>query len=163
MRRRDRLAQRWAVPTAVAACMSSGCTSQAGDLGAPTAPTTPYNDQAQIRPELIEVPDGAAAGDVVEVSFPQGTRRGTAFVLEEETEGGWQLRYFLFRARPDLGRAPSHALPGEDVGWTDIAVEGPGPESLRLPPDLEGGDYRICTAGSGPMDMCARLEVHARS
>lgn len=49
----------------------------------------PYNEDADIRPDLVEIqPTSASAGDVVELSFPKETGRGLAFVLERGDDDG---------------------------------------------------------------------------
>lgn len=103
----------------------------------------------------------------VRVTYPDGTPRGIAYVLEHGwpglTEPVWKLRFFLVAGldgRPgDWWPAEGDATPdGGARGWADIGIEGEGPDVLTVPSDLEPGTWRLCTANA-PQNVCEYLHV----
>lgn len=121
----------------------------------------PYDPNAEMRPDLMKVdPAAAAAGQPVELHFPEGTGRGVAHVLEERVTGGWQVRYYLTATDGHGGEQPGWAPAGAQWVWPDIGMRGPGPEVIRVPDTAKPGQYRICT-GNAIDNFCSPLEVVA--
>lgn len=135
-----------------------GCTT--GGEPDQSAPNDPHDALAEIHRELMEVePARAVPGEVLAMRFPQGTSRGVAFVLEEETAGGWSLRYFLVAGDESVGAAewwtPTDA---DGRGWDDPLITGPGPDFVEVPETASPGNYRLCTANA-PQNFCASVHV----
>lgn len=127
-------------------------------------PAGPYDPAAKMRPDLVVAdPTSAAAGEAVELTWPEETLRGVAWTLEEQDGNSWQVRYFLTsRWESDEG-SPSWWPVGEDEGrgWADIGVSGPGPDLVQIPDTAPAGQYRLCTANSSP-NVCTPFEVLAQ-
>lgn len=142
--------------TGLVACGNDG--SNGGTDDAPT--DGPYDASAELRPELLELePEEVQPGATIRMHFPEETPRGVGFVLEEEVDGAWQLRYFLTAAE-HAGASPSWSTAGEQQGpvWPDVGVTGPGPNWIQIPHTADPGSYRVCTANAGE-EFCARLEL----
>ena len=133
----------------------------------PVAPEEgPYDPDAQVRPDLMEVhPDPATPDGFVELRFPEETDRGVGFVLEQRVDDGWEVRYFLTSSE---GREPSG--PPEEPGgwwmppdnpdrleWPAVGVAGPV-DYVLAPGPAAPGEYRICTANMDP-NFCAELTL----
>lgn len=149
---------------AVATLLLVGC----GDAAIPTAegssaaiftsaaddPTSTGQPSADV---LMEVsPQVAEAGSLVQLYFPAETTRGIAFYLDERVGDAWQ-REFTLLAGIGVG-GPTWAPLGEEVSVDDVGIGGPGPDEVKLPPDLSPGSYRICTANA-VNEFCAPFDV----
>lgn len=121
----------------------------------------PYDSAARLAPELMTItPEQAAPGDHVELTYPEQTQRGVAFVLERAAGETWSTTHLLTSSTDGYGGGPS-AVPVDDAegyGWDDIGVGGPGPDRLVIPDDAVPGPYRICTANALE-NFCAELTV----
>lgn len=121
----------------------------------------PFDPAARMRPELIEVtPDPAVPGETVELTFPEETPRGVAFVLEERSDAGWAWRYMLVSSPAGSQREPAW-WPVDDHSDGDVqalGVHGPGPDRVVVPETAAPGEYRICTANAGD-EFCAPLRI----
>lgn len=124
------------------------------------SPSGPFDPDAEIRPDLLEVrPDVAAAGEHVELLFPEETVRGVGYVLERRNGDTWDWKY---------GLASTGGGGGEPTWWSasdsdrypvpDIGVMGPGPDLVTIPDSAEPGDYRLCTSNAGD-NFCAQVTV----
>ena len=136
------------------ACANEG----SDDEPAPTG--GPYDASAELRPDLLELePDEVRPGATIRMHYPEETPRGVGYVLEEEVEGTWQLRYFLTAAEHS-GASPSwsNVRGGNGPVWPDVGVTGPGPNWIQIPHRAEPGTYRVCTANAGD-EFCARLQL----
>lgn len=124
------------------------------------APDGPHDTSAEVRSELMEVePARAEPGDILAVYFPQETERGVAFVLEEETAGGWDLRYILVAGDESSGAADWWtAADAEGRGWDDVGIGGSGPDFVEVPDTASPGSYRICTANA-VQNICTPVGV----
>lgn len=98
-------------------------------------PTGAFDEEATMRPDLMVVePERVHAGGDVAVRWPEGTMRGTTFVLEEQVGGTWQWRYWL-GATDAIGSARPTGdltcLPGRRQaasGWLPrVASQAQGP------------------------------------
>ena len=127
----------------------------------------PYDPDAEVRPDLMEVdPDEASPGDQVELLYPQGTSRGVGFVLEERVEDSWQVRYFLTVPDIGVGDDPPEDLWGswfppdnpDRLDWPSVGVDGTIPGRALIPEPATPGEYRICTANTDP-NFCAELTI----
>ena len=127
----------------------------------------PYDPDAEVRPDLMEVdPDEASPGEQVELLYLQGTLRGVGFVLEECVGDSWQVRYFL--TVPDIGDGddPPDELWGswfppdnpDRLDWPDVGVGGTIRGRALIPEPAPPGHYRICTANTDP-NFCAGLTI----
>ncbi|MFN2344419.1 MAG: hypothetical protein ABR616_01720 [Dermatophilaceae bacterium] len=132
--------------------------------GATTSPeesSSPYDDAAELRGDrMVAEPSTMQPGSLIELSFPEETGRGLGFVLEEEVDGGWALRYFLTSAVSDGGPNEPSWVPAEDgeAGWDDVGINGPGPDVIEIPDTATAGAYRVCTANARE-NYCAQLSV----
>ena len=121
----------------------------------------PYDPAASVRPELMTVtPDVAAPGDHVELTFPEQTERGVAFVLERAAGESWSTTHFLTSSTDGYGSAPTAVSvdAAEGYAWEDIGIGGPGPDRLVIPTDAVPGPYRICTANALE-NFCGEITV----
>lgn len=67
--------------------------------GSPAPSVGPYDPDAQMRPELMQVkPSPAVAGQPIEVRFPEETERGVGWVLEEQGNNSWHAGWSLTAA-----------------------------------------------------------------
>jgi len=135
----------------------AGC----GETTSPAEPGRPHDDAAELRDELmVAEPSTTQPGSRIELSFPQETGRGLGFVLEEEIDDGWALRYFLTSAPADGGPNETSWIPAEDgePGWDAVGIGGPGPDVIEVPDTADEGTYRVCTAIS-PENYCTQITV----
>lgn len=121
----------------------------------------PYDSDAQMRPDLMVVtPNPAVPGETAEITYPEETPRGVAFVLERQLQdGSWDHVYFLIASpadRPDI--RPEWFTAEQGAGWDDLGVGGPGPDRVVIPETAEPGQYRICTANAGD-EFCTPMRV----
>ena len=124
-------------------------------------PVGPHDPEAVVQPDLVQPETGTvAAGDTLEVHFPQETGRGIAWSLEIREEDDWHLRYFMTASSDGIGGEPSwvDAADSDEYAWIDIGVVGPGPDLVPIPETAEPGEYRVCTANSAP-NICAAITV----
>lgn len=135
----------------------AGC----GETTSPEEPSSPHDDAAELRDDLmVAEPSTTRPGSQIELSFPQETGRGLGFVLEEELDDGWALRYFLTSAPADGGPNEPSWIPAADgePGWELAGIGGPGPDVIEIPDTATEGTYRICTA-IAPENYCAQITV----
>lgn len=150
------------VAVLVAGCGNSATPTAEGTLAvsaasAPHESTSTGQDVADVR--LMEVvPEVAAPGSRVELYFPAETMRGVAFYLDERVDGDWEREYTLSAVSGDSPAEPTWAPRDEELAWDDVGINGPGPDEVVLPPDLNGGTYRICTANAVD-EFCAPFDV----
>ncbi|WP_293696821.1 hypothetical protein [uncultured Agrococcus sp.] len=138
----------------VFAVLIAACASQ---------PLGPHDPDAVVRPDLVQPEtETVAAGDTLEVTFPEETGRGIAWSLEIREEGDWHLRYFMSANSDGIGGEPSWADAGDEDEhyWIDIGISGSGPDLVPIPETAEPGEYRLCTANSAP-NICAEITVSA--
>lgn len=118
-----------------------------------------------MRTDLIRVePVVVDPGKTVQVTFPAQTERGVAWVLEEQVDDAWQLRFFLTATASGYD---NEATPNwwsiddddEGKGWDAIGVSGPGPDTLVIPETATPGSYRLCTANAVD-NFCAPLLLY---
>lgn len=151
---------------ALAAALLGACgigSGSAEPAGEGTQEMGPYDDQAQMRPELLKVTlSPASPAQTIEVRFPEETERGVAWVLEEQEGDTWHTRWFLTAAAAGYGsgRVPNWqaADDPEEFGWEDVGIGGPGPDTLLIPDEATPGMYRLCTANSR-QNICTALEI----
>lgn len=125
--------------------------------------TGPHDPGATMRPDLVKVdPVQVRPGQAVQVTFPEHTERGVAWVLEAETGESWRVEYFLTAAVSGYDNASTpnwwSADDTEGKGWDDIGVGGPGPDRLVVPDTATPGTYRLCTANSVE-NLCVGIEI----
>ena len=93
--------------------------------------------------------------------FPEDHRRGIAFSLSRWSEGRWNLTYYLSSDWGASGDYPPTwwtVEDGENRGWEDVGVSGPGPDRVLVPDTAPPGDYLLCTANALD-EACALLTV----
>lgn len=119
----------------------------------------PPAPEPEMRPDLLVIePEAAPPGTQLALRFPEETSRGIAFTLDRRTADGWETTHWMTSDAngdrdPDTIPAGSEGFAVEDVG-----VGGPGPDHVRLPEELEPGEYRVCTANA-VTQFCAPLTV----
>ena len=126
----------------------------------PAEDGTPYDADAQMRPDLmVASPDPAAPGEKVELTFPEQSLRGLGFVLERQLpDGSWDHVYTLTSSPADSQREPAWWPANNRQGWELLGVGGPGPDRVVIPETAEPGQYRICTANAGD-EFCTPLRI----
>lgn len=143
-----------------AALVLAGC----GEPRAPEVTAEPGAADSELRavpgmrPDLLVIdPPVAGPGDELTLRFPQETPRGLAFDLDRRSEGSWETTH---RMTSDATGAPYRTVPvgAEGFGVDDVGVTGFGPERVRLPDELEPGEYRLCAADAAER-FCAPLPV----
>lgn len=131
--------------------------------GSPAPSVGPYDPDAQMRPELMQVkPSPAVAGQPIEVRFPEETERGVGWVLEEQGNNSWHAGWSLTAASGsyDSEYVPNW-YPADDeaaFAWDALAIAGPGPDTLLIPDDAQPGIYRLCTANKID-NICVELAI----
>jgi hypothetical protein len=137
--------------------LAAGCAAAPQPDTAWPTPDGPNDPAAELRPDLIIAPESAHPGAVVRLVFPEETPRGVHFVLE--SSGDWQLVYHL--VSDANGGQPSYFRPGATgIGVPAVGIGGAGPDRVQVPPDVQPGEYRICTANAGE-NFCAPIEIVA--
>ena len=149
--------------TLMAALTVTGCTS-ADEVSGPR-PGDTYATDVRTEPELMRaVPDGVAAGGVIEAVFPRGSTRGPGFVLERATDDGWAWWFALSSDTdaPDLVNTfTAEEFVARNVEWNSgPAFDSTDPHLIPVPDDAEPGLWRVCTAPDTP-GLCAEFEVTA--
>ena len=150
-------AERWRQLLLLAAVAAS---LLACDLPTTFVEVGPADPDVAMRPDLLVAdPSTPSPGEIVELTFPEETFRGLAFVLERQSGAGWQHRYDLV----------SDANGGEPVGWDvmerpanigveDVGIAGPGPDRVLIPDAAPPGSYRICTGNAGD-NFCTPITI----
>ena len=119
------------------------------------------------RGEIVVEPEAAAPGEEVLLRFPTEMERGVPFYLSRWNEDSWEEPSFLLIS--DGGGAydcvvcPTYFELGQDWGWEDIAIQGPGPDRIVVPDTAVPGTYRACTANTGDQMYCAQFTVTEHS
>lgn len=151
--------------TAVGATMilSSACGAtlekSPSQASAPASAVSAADPEAQMRPDLIvATPARVQPEAIVELRFPRGTLRGLGFALEQNQEQAWSYRYQLVSDRG--GGPPNWQEANKPGGWEVdlVAITGPGPDRIQLPPIAPPGDYRICTMNAAP-NFCTSIAI----
>lgn len=120
---------------------------------------TPHEATAAVfRPaSMVADRESAAAGDVVELRFPDQMVRGIMFVLEQEVGSTWVYRYLLL-SDANGGEPQWFTADREDVAIEDVGIAGPGPDRVVIPDVAAPGSWRLCTGNAGE-NVCVRLEI----
>jgi hypothetical protein len=115
----------------------------------------------EMRPDLMVAdPEQVAPGERVALNFPDETWRGLGFVLEQQTDGGWQRRAYLTSAPGDgPPDEPAWHPPDQRPDWESLEIGGPGPDVMQVPDGVAPGSYRICTAMSGDENICTGITI----
>ncbi len=114
--------------------------------------------------EIVAEPAVATPGSSILLWFPTERERGVPFLLSRWNGSSWDDPTFLLisdgggPAHYACGECPTSYAKGEDWGWEDIGVGGPGPDRVIVPPSATPGTFRACTANS-PSTACAQLVV----
>jgi hypothetical protein len=120
---------------------------------------TPHDATAVFRPaSMVADRETAAAGDTVELTFPDQMTRGILYVLEEHTGSTWTYRYALIS--DGAGGAPGWQPADAGIAVDDIGVGGVGPDRVVIPDPASPGDYRICT-GNAAENLCVPIAIVA--
>ena len=109
---------------------------------------------------MTVAPSDPEPGEQVELTFPQETERGVAYVLERAFGDRWSTTHFLTSSTDGYGGSPGAWAvdAAEGHGWEDIGIAGPGPDLIVIPVDASTGAYRICTANAHE-NICAEVTV----
>jgi hypothetical protein len=88
----------------------------------------------EMRPDLMVAdPEQVAPGERVALTFPEETGRGLGFVLEQQTDGGWQRRAYLTSAPGDgPPDEPAWHPPDQRPDWESLEIGGPGPDVMQV-------------------------------
>jgi hypothetical protein len=120
----------------------------------------PIDPEAVADPDRMVVePAAAAAGEIVELTFPGGHDRGILFAIDASVGGGWERSALLISDAS--GANPTWFRGGDDdIAVDAIGIGGDGPDRVPIPHGLLPGDYRICTANAGE-NLCVPIQVVA--
>jgi hypothetical protein len=145
------------VPLIATALTLAGCSTAFAPMQPAGAPADP---EAEMRPDLIVAdPVQVAPGDVLSLSFPEGTSRGVHFVLERQARGAWVHAFDLVSDGPGPGWQRRWSPAGaEGVAVEDIGVGGVGPDRVLIPDIAEPGQWRVCTGNAAP-NICTTIEI----
>ena len=115
--------------------------------------------------DMSITPTTTKPGQEIELRFPADSQRGVAFTFSQWIGGQWKLDYYLKSDWGEPGRAPDWwtAEEGENRGWPQVAVTGPGPDRAIVPDTAPAGNYLLCTATNTNPEACALLTVTASS
>ena len=127
----------------------------------------PTSDRTPTTRPMALLPDVAAAGSLVELTFDEDAFRGVAWRLEangvdlrgdqpDEVAGPFLL--VASAAGYDCAACPIWYPPGEG-GAEDIGISGPGPDVVRIPEVAAPGEWRLCSDNAGEPPYCADLTV----
>jgi heat shock protein HslJ len=109
-------------------------------------------------------PPTAQPGATVAMHFPPTNSRGVAYSLAPWTGNAWaDPEYYLTSdGGEQLGWTPGwwRVDQGENRGWPDIGISGPGPDRVVIPDTAAAGPYLLCTA-TAVNKACATLTVDA--
>ena len=125
------------------------------------APPSPAGTAAeQAEPAIAIHPAAARPGDELAMQFADDSGpRGIAFSLDGWDGSAWQPLYYLTSDGQSAHREPAWWRVGEEGrGWDDVGVSGRGPDHVVVPPDVQPGDYRVCTTG-GDAPVCGLLTI----
>jgi hypothetical protein len=130
-----------------------------------SAPPSPEPERSSADETLVIDPDEASPGDTVNLYFPDEQSRAVAFALKGQKSGEWTPKYLLISDpegyTPSMYRRPWVEW-DEREGWEEIAIRGPGPDPVVIPPPATPGRYRICTLD--PKDKyCGEIEVRSNA
>ncbi len=104
-------------------------------------------------------PAAARPGQELAVQFHDEGIRGIAFSLDGWDGRAWEPLYVLTSQDQSAHREPAWWRAGEpDRAWVDVAVTGPGPDHIVVPPTAPAGDYRLCTLDTDP-PLCGLLTI----
>jgi len=103
-------------------------------------------------------PNDPQPGDVFEATFDPANSRGGYFVLSQWDGTGWDEPTFLLES--DVNRPTPTALEiSGEFGVNDYGAEGPGPDGLIMPDQIDNGLWRLCTANARD-HVCAQLTIN---
>jgi len=138
--------------------LSGAVYTSAGKQGSSPSGASTSTLLAPTSGEITTARAHVAAGEVVELRYPNDLERGVVFTLSPQRPGMRNDPLFmLYSDAGSEGGTPSWRAVGEALDATDVGVGGPGPDRLLLPPKLEPGDYRVCTANAAY--NCVNLSV----
>jgi hypothetical protein len=144
----------------------AAATVMAAACGADEEPVArgPYNAEVVTDLERMRAePDVVAAGGEFDVVFPTGQTRGPGFVLERDTDAGWEWLWAA-SSEPDVPAVrvwTDDEFVDQELVWLDgPGIDGTDPHRIPVPDDAEVGRWRICTAPNTPA-VCAEFEVAA--
>jgi hypothetical protein len=135
--------------------VAAGCSSPAGTTEASLP--WPIDPDANVAPERMTVdPRDPSAGELVDVTYPEGWDRGVLYALDRQVGDGWTREFMLLS-----GEQPIWFEPGDnDIAVAAVGVSGRGPDRVRVPEVVEAGTWRLCTANAVE-NVCALLEIRA--
>lgn len=127
-----------------------GCSSGAGNTAVDIPPP-------EVAAQFDLVPTNPRPGETLEARFDPLNSRGGYFHLFRWDGAKWEGPLFQLESDHREG-FPSVDPFTETSGGLDYGLEGPGPDGLLLPTDLEVGYWRLCTAWNEPK-LCAQFVV----
>lgn len=157
------------VATLVLAAVLVGCNGSAADHAETEEEIErgPRKEESETNSDRIRLASTQVSpGDTLELTFPADSKENSRAVylwLELAVEGTWDERYFAYAKSRDLSGPESNGRPktvptGEETGWDDVAVTGPGPDYVEVPDDAVPGRWRVC-APDADEAFCAPFEV----
>ena len=141
--------------TVTVTLLIAGCTSSDQDSDAASGQNPPPPEKGA---ELMVLdPANPGAGSRFLVTFDEDNLRGGYFYLHRWDGEAWSEPIYLLQS--DAGnRVATVTRMAEGVGVDDYGIEGPGPDGLRAPDDLDDGYWRLCTANALD-EACAQFTV----
>lgn len=115
------------------------------DSTLPEGPT--LADMSRDHEKILLNPVEPQPGMEIAATFGETNSRGGFFFLFQWDGSEWGEPIYLLESDAN-GRRPSSIRVGEGGDMADYGVEGPGPDRLVLPSDLEPGYWWLCTANA---------------
>jgi hypothetical protein len=93
------------------------------------------------------------------IGVPEDSVRSVVWLLDRlEADGSWTQTYAI-NTNPEGAPQTVYRLAEEPIAVPDVAIRGPGPDSLAIPDDIAPGAWRACPAG---LELgCVRFDVSA--
>lgn len=102
-------------------------------------------------------PANPQPGESFTASFNPSNSRGGYFTLQLWNGNAWETALFLLESDVNGGQSHVERIQ-EGTGVDDYGIEGPGPDGLLMPADLDQGHWRLCTENA--LDhVCAQVLV----
>jgi len=145
----------------VAGCGSTRTENVTNDLPAQQGQEADIELDRKWRGSMDVMPDTAAPGQEVALTYPPGHRdvRGVAFSLSTWAPEGWTITHYLI-SDAHGGSQPTWWSVEDDEGrgWHDVGVSGPGPDHVVIPTAVTEGTHLLCTANA-LHEKCALVRV----
>lgn len=149
-RTRSPIIQRWLTVVVTCIALALGCVADGDPPPAQRAAPSSTSVPAEETGSVLLSPPQPKPGERVAVRFQNEPARGGYLVLEQWAGEAWLRAVGLLTEHNDQ-TANVFDLDTAAGYPDDYGVGGSGPDVVQLPPELEPGEWRICSDGPGPI------------